>query len=73
MHFTRTTMLPMNVLMFRPIMITLVRELDAASAVLLKNEYGALPLGKKDRRIALIGSGAGPGMAGPNQFTDHVR
>ena len=45
---------------------TLVRELGAASAVLLKNEYGALPLGEKDRRIALIGSGAGPGMAGPD-------
>ena len=52
---------------------TLVRELGAASAVLLKNKHGALPLGKKDRRIALIGSGAGPGMAGPNEFMDQVR
>ena len=52
---------------------TLVRELGAASAVLLKNEYGALPLGKKDRKIALIGSGAGPGMAGPNEFAYRVR
>ncbi|KDR78187.1 hypothetical protein GALMADRAFT_94735 [Galerina marginata CBS 339.88] len=48
----------------------LVRELGAASAVLLKNEKGALPLGKKDRSIVLIGSGAGPGKAGPNEFSD---
>ena len=52
---------------------TLVRELGAASAVLLKNERGALPLGKKDRTITLIGSGAGPGRAGPNEFADRVR
>ena len=52
---------------------TLVRELGAASAVLLKNEFNALPLGKKDRTIALIGSGAGPGIAGPNEFVDRVR
>ena len=52
---------------------TLVRKLGAASAVLLKNDNGALPLGKRQRTIALIGSGAGPGMAGPNQFADQVR
>ena len=51
----------------------LVRKLGAASAVLLKNEYGALPLGKKERTIALIGSDAGPGRAGPNEFADDVR
>ncbi|KAF8809832.1 glycoside hydrolase family 3 protein [Phlegmacium glaucopus] len=45
-----------------------VRTLGAASAVLLKNKHGALPLGKKDRTITLIGSGAGPGRAGPNEF-----
>jgi len=50
-----------------------VRELGAASTVLLKNERGALPLGKKDRSIVLVGSGAGPGKAGPNQFADQVR
>jgi beta-glucosidase len=50
----------------------LVRQLGAASAVLLKNERGALPLGKKDRSIVLVGSGAGPGRAGPNQFADQV-
>ncbi|KAF8153932.1 glycoside hydrolase family 3 protein [Crassisporium funariophilum] len=49
---------------------TLVRDLGAASAVLLKNERGALPLGKKDRSIVLLGNGAGPGRAGPNQFGD---
>ena len=52
---------------------TLVRKLGAASAVLLKNECGVLPLGKKDRTIALIGSGAGPGLAGPNEFAYRVR
>ncbi len=50
----------------------LVRTLGSASAVLLKNERGVLPLGKKDRSIVLIGSGAGPGMAGPNEFSDQV-
>jgi len=48
----------------------LVRELGAASAVLLKNKNGALPLGKKDRSIVLVGSGAGPGRSGPNEFGD---
>ncbi len=32
----------------------LVRTLGSASAVLLKNERGVLPLGKKDRSIVLI-------------------
>lgn len=50
----------------------LVRTLGSASAVLLKNERGVLPLGKKDRSIVLIGSGAGPGKAGPNEFSDQV-
>ena len=40
--------------------------------MLLKNEGGVLPLGKKDRTITLIGSGAGPGRAGPNEFADQV-
>ncbi|CAA7270033.1 unnamed protein product [Cyclocybe aegerita] len=47
-----------------------VREIGAASAVLLKNVNGALPLGKKNRNIALIGTGAGGGRAGPNQFNN---
>jgi len=51
----------------------LVRTLGAASTVLLKNEHGALPLGKKDRSIVVVGSGAGPGQAGPNQFASRVR
>lgn len=50
----------------------IVRELGAASTVLLKNKNSVLPLGKKDRSIVLIGSDAGPGMAGPNEFTDQV-
>ena len=32
---------------------TLVRELGAASAVLLKNEYSALPLGKRTTKNCL--------------------
>lgn len=48
----------------------LVRQIGAASTVLLKNERNALPL-KKPRSLVLIGSDAGPGRAGPNQFSDH--
>ena len=47
-----------------------VREIGAASIVLLKNKKGALPL-KKPRSLVLIGSDAGPGHAGPNEFPDH--
>ncbi|KAI0289895.1 glycoside hydrolase superfamily [Multifurca ochricompacta] len=48
----------------------LVREIGAASAVLLKNVNGALPL-KKPRRLVLIGSDAAPAhVAGPNEFGD---
>ncbi|CAA7264066.1 unnamed protein product [Cyclocybe aegerita] len=50
----------------------LVRELGAASTVLLKNEKGVLPLGRKDRSIVLVGSGADRGRAGPNVFRDHA-
>ncbi|KAJ3569130.1 hypothetical protein NP233_g5250 [Leucocoprinus birnbaumii] len=47
----------------------IVREIGAGSIVLLKNVNKALPL-KKPRSIALIGSDAGEGRAGPNQFAD---
>ncbi|GLB44240.1 putative glycoside hydrolase family 3 protein [Lyophyllum shimeji] len=48
----------------------LVREMGAASTVLLKNERGALPL-KRPRNIFLAGSDAGPArVAGPNAFRD---
>jgi len=48
----------------------LVREIAAASVVLLKNVNDALPL-KKPRRLVLIGSDAGPAhIAGPNGFSD---
>ena len=44
----------------------LVREIDAASVVLLKNVNGVLPL-KKPRRLVLIGSDAAPAhISGPN-------
>ncbi|KAJ7629352.1 glycoside hydrolase family 3 protein [Mycena polygramma] len=46
-----------------------VREIGAASTVLLKNTNGALPL-KKPRSIVLVGSDAGPGKYGPNEFAD---
>jgi beta-glucosidase len=45
----------------------LVREIGAAGMVLLKNQNGALPL-NKPRNIVLIGSDAGPGKSGPNEF-----
>jgi beta-glucosidase-like glycosyl hydrolase len=48
----------------------LVREIGAASIVLLKNVNDALPL-QKPRRLVLIGSDAGPAhIAGPNEFVD---
>ncbi|KAH7921176.1 glycoside hydrolase family 3 protein [Leucogyrophana mollusca] len=47
----------------------LVREVGAAGTVLLKNENDALPL-NKPRNLILMGSDAGPGKAGPNEFTD---
>ncbi|KII90196.1 glycoside hydrolase family 3 protein [Plicaturopsis crispa FD-325 SS-3] len=47
----------------------LVREMGAASTVLLKNERGALPL-SSPRSLVLIGSDAGPGKQGPNEFSD---
>lgn len=47
----------------------LVREIGAASTVLLKNVNGALPL-KKPRSLFIVGNDAGPGVAGPNYFTD---
>ena len=48
----------------------LVREIDAASIVLLKNVNGALPL-KKPRKLLLAGSDAAPAhIAGPNEFSD---
>ncbi|KAK0185894.1 glycoside hydrolase family 3 protein [Armillaria mellea] len=48
----------------------LVRDVGAASTVLLKNVGGALPL-KKPRSLVLIGTDAGPGRVGPNGFADH--
>ncbi|KAI0281739.1 glycoside hydrolase family 3 protein [Russula brevipes] len=48
----------------------LVREIDTASIVLLKNVKNALPL-RKPRKLTLIGSDAGPAhIAGPNEFSD---
>ncbi|CAE6526553.1 unnamed protein product [Rhizoctonia solani] len=47
----------------------LVREMGAASTVLLKNVNGALPL-KKPITMALIGSDAGPAQRGPNGYAD---
>jgi beta-glucosidase-like glycosyl hydrolase len=49
----------------------LVREMGAASVVLLKNVNGTLPL-KKPRSLFMAGSDAGPGKTGPNEFSDQV-
>jgi beta-glucosidase len=46
-----------------------VRDIAAASIVLLKNTGDALPL-KKPRSIAVIGSDAAPAARGPNGFSD---
>ncbi|CAK5278243.1 unnamed protein product [Mycena citricolor] len=48
---------------------TVVREIGAASTVLLKNDNHTLPL-KKPRSLVLVGSDAGPAKIGPNQFAD---
>ncbi|KAH9028191.1 beta-glucosidase [Lactarius pseudohatsudake] len=49
-----------------------VREIDTASVVLLKNVGGALPL-KKPRTLVLIGSDAGPAHGGgPNAFSSQT-
>ncbi|KAH7104209.1 glycoside hydrolase superfamily [Auriculariales sp. MPI-PUGE-AT-0066] len=48
---------------------TLIRQIGAASTVLLKNTNNALPLAKP-ASIAVIGSHAGPNSAGPNACTD---
>lgn len=47
----------------------IVREIAAASIVLLKNTGDVLPL-KKPRKIAVIGSDASPPLRGPNGFAD---
>jgi len=46
-----------------------VRDIAAASIVLLKNTGNALPL-KKPRSIAVIGSDAAPPFRGPNGYSD---
>jgi len=48
---------------------TLIRQIGAASTVLLKNTNSALPL-SKPATIAIVGSDAGPNPAGPNSCTD---
>ncbi|KIY72192.1 glycoside hydrolase family 3 protein [Cylindrobasidium torrendii FP15055 ss-10] len=47
----------------------IVREIGAASTVLLKNINGALPL-NKPRSILLAGQDAGPASIGPNTYVD---
>ena len=51
---------------------TLVRQIDAASAILLKNVNGTLPL-KRPRSLVLIGSDAGPARkSGPNKSNNQA-
>lgn len=47
----------------------IIREVGAASTVLLKNKNSALPL-NKPKKIAIIGEGAAPAQGGPNRFGD---
>ncbi|EJD47277.1 hypothetical protein AURDEDRAFT_62469 [Auricularia subglabra TFB-10046 SS5] len=49
----------------------IIREVGAASIVLLKNTNGALPIDtNKLRRFGIFGSDAGPHPVGPNQCTN---
>ncbi|KAJ7445265.1 glycoside hydrolase superfamily [Mycena latifolia] len=49
----------------------LIREIGAASTILLKNTNGALPLKVQDiKRIGIFGSDAGPNPDGPNGCGD---
>ncbi|KAH9898580.1 beta-glucosidase [Cubamyces lactineus] len=47
----------------------LIRTIDAAATVLLKNVNGALPL-KAPKSIAVVGNGAGNSSRGPNGYED---
>ncbi|KAL0952835.1 hypothetical protein HGRIS_007060 [Hohenbuehelia grisea] len=49
----------------------LVREIGAASTVLLKNKGNVLPL-KKPRSLVVVGNDAGSARNGPNGFTDQA-
>ncbi|KAF7342570.1 Glycoside hydrolase family 3 protein [Mycena sanguinolenta] len=49
----------------------LIREMGAASTILLKNVDGALPLQVRNiKRVGIFGSDAGPSPDGPNGCTD---
>ncbi|PIL26464.1 hypothetical protein GSI_12222 [Ganoderma sinense ZZ0214-1] len=49
----------------------IVREIGAASVVLLKNVAGALPL-RKPRSLAIIGNDSGPSLRGPNGYPSNA-
>ncbi|CED83962.1 glycoside hydrolase family 3 protein [Phaffia rhodozyma] len=48
----------------------LIREIGAASTILLKNVNGALPLTNRTKTIAVIGNDAGPSSIGANGYAD---
>ncbi|KAI0789313.1 beta-glucosidase [Abortiporus biennis] len=48
---------------------SIVREIGAGSAILLKNVNHTLPL-EKPRSVVVVGNSGGPGSRGPNGFTD---
>ncbi|KAF7731677.1 hypothetical protein EC973_008848 [Apophysomyces ossiformis] len=50
----------------------LIREIGAASVILLRNRNNILPLQDTTAKIALIGSDAGPDPDGPNFCFDHA-
>ena len=49
----------------------LIREIGAASTVLLKNTKGALPLTNEEKLTAVIGEDAGSNPTGPNGCRNH--
>ena len=51
-------------------LFSLIRTIDAASTVLLKNVDGTLPL-SKPKTIGIIGNGAGSNPQGPNGYVSH--
>lgn len=48
----------------------MIREMGAASVVLLKNTNGALPLTGDEKLTAVFGEDAGPNLLGPNSCSD---
>ncbi|KAI5270639.1 glycoside hydrolase family 3 protein [Aureobasidium subglaciale] len=50
----------------------LIREIEAASTILLKNTHGFLPLNNSARLTAVFGEDAGSNLLGPNGCRNHA-